>query len=285
MNMDKKLRHWTASASHFIGEHFDQCKHLLDKDYQGMHPLVRFVSTQLYLSCHFSTESSLILLQNGQEWDSEIINRSIIEGVVKYIYMLQGSEEEVLNKVKEYWEILPKYSSVKRSNRINLLLQELNLGERDSWKPLEDLKITELNIASIRSDTNKQQRQLLEQKWSFGNIVQGFRESEDEGLRALVHLFYNFGMSSHLTHKDGDGVAMIWERCTRERELQEVVKLAHIARAISDLCIFSEVRSKVLYQRCNEESNFIDSLRESYSLLFSELKLAKEEFRKVEIEV
>ena len=97
--MEEYLDKWTALASQFIGDHFDQCKPFLDKDYQGLHPLVRFVSTQLYLSCHFSSQSSLILLREGHEWDADIINRSVIEGVVKYIFMLQGSDEDKKRRV------------------------------------------------------------------------------------------------------------------------------------------------------------------------------------------
>ena len=100
----------------------------------------------------------------------------------------------------------------------------------------------------------------------------------------LVHLAYNFGMSSHLIHKDGDGVSMIWERCTRDIERQEAVKLAHIARAISDLCSFAEARTVILHQHCNTEYDFIDKLRDSYSPLFSELKVLLKEFNKVEYE-
>lgn len=282
--MDDKLKQLTALASHFIGEHFDHCKPLLDQDYQGMHPVVRFVSTQLYLSCQFSTESSLLLLRHGQEWDSEIINRSIIEGVVKYIFMLQGTEDETIEKVKEYWEILPNYSAVKRSDRVSSLLKTVNSDELPNWKSIDDLKLEDSDIASIREGTNKQQRKSLEQKWSFSNIIQGFSKSGDERLMPLVHLAYNFGMSSHLIHKDGDGVSMIWERCTRDIERQESVKLAHIARAISDLCSFAEARTVILHQHCNTEYDFIDKLRDSYSPLFSELKDLLKEFNKVEYE-
>jgi hypothetical protein len=282
--MDHKFKRWTALASHFIGEHFDQCKPLLDKDYEGMSPIVRFVSTQLYLSCQFSTESSLLLLQQGQEWDAEIINRSIIEGVVKYIFMLQGTDEEVLEKVNEYWEILPSYSSVKRSDRVNSLLNDTDSEVLQNSKSLENLKLTEPETETIREGTNRQQRKLLEQKWSFSNIIQGFSKSNDKWLAPLIHLAYNFGMSSHLIHKDGDGVGMVWERCTREKERQEVVKLAHVARTISDLCSFAEIRTTILHKRCNEPDDFSKKIKESYSLLFSELKVAYDKFNQVEYE-
>lgn len=221
-------------------------------------------------------------MSNGKEWDSEIINRSIIEGVVKYVYMLQGHEDEVLMKVKEYWELLPSYSSIKRSDRVSSMLQEVDPDELPNWKSLEELKLNESSVDSIRGGTNKHERKLLEQNWSFSKIVQGFSKSGDEKLAPFIHLAHNYGMSSHLIHKDGDGVAMVWERFTREKNRQDIVKLAHVARAISDICTFAEVRSICLFRKCDKDFDFIVKLRESYSILFAEIKSAYEEFNKTE---
>lgn len=282
--MDEKLKYWVAMASHFIGDHFDHCKPFLDKDFQDMNPMTRFVSTQLYLSCHFSSESSLILLQHAQEWDAEIINRSIIEGVTKYIYMLNGSEEEVLEKVKEYWELLPSYSAIKRSDRASSLLAEVEPKEMHNWLSIQELTLEPEKVDSIRGNTNKQQRKQLEQKWSFSHIIQEFSKSSDTWLNPLIHLSYNYGMSSHLIHKDGDGVAMVWERCVRNTEAQAVIKAAHIARSISDLCTFAEMRSLSLFQFCGENPGFSTTLRKKYKPLFTSLKGALQEFNSAEYE-
>ena len=280
--MEANLKQWTSLASHFIGEHFDHCKPFLDKDYQGLHPLVRFVSTQLYISCHFSSESALLLLRKGQEWDADILNRSIVEGVVKYIFMLYGSDEEKLTKAKEYWDILPNYSAIKRSDKAHSFLIASNGHNSPEWRAIQDLTLTESEVETLRDGSNRRDRNLLYQKWSFSNIVNWFAKSEDKGLSLLVHLAYNYGMSSHLIHKDADGVGMVWERCTRDPEKQNAVKNGHIARAISDVCTFAEMRSLFLFKSCKKEQNFITPLRESYSILFSELSKATENFNKIE---
>ena len=278
--MDEFLRKWTALASHYIGEHFDYCKPYLDKDYQGVHPLVRFVSAQLYLSCHFSTQSSLVLLRESQEWDSDIINRSIAEGVVKFVYMLEGSDDEKLEKAKEYWEILPDYAAVKRSGRAHLFLEAVNGYGNPKWRPIEDLALSDGEIETLRRGSNKKTRSLLEQKWSFSVILKEF--SKDKRLSTLVHLAYNYGMNSHLIHKDADGIGMIWERDVRDPERRVAVKLGHTARAISDLCVFSEIRSFILMECCNAEKAFIEDLRCSYRDLFDDIEKASEYFNKIE---
>ncbi|MGR5145562.1 DUF5677 domain-containing protein [Photobacterium alginatilyticum] len=280
--MEDYFNRWAAVCSHFIGDHLDRCKPFLDMDYKGLDPLVRFVSTQLYLSCHFSSQSSLLLIKEGQSWDADIINRSVIEGVVKYIYMLHCSEEESLSRVKEFWEILPKNSAVKRSSRANSFLNASGYKDNNEWKAIQDLVLTDEEVDYKRAGTNKKERHALEQKWSFSNIVNEFSKDGDKGLGALVHLSYNYGMSSHLIHKDGDGVGMIWERMTREPERYEVATLAHSARVISDLCTFSEIRSLVLFNCCKADDSFISPLRKSYEPFFQELNEIQQKFNEIE---
>lgn len=283
-DMEDKLKAWSSIASHFVGEHFDHCKPFLDKDYQGLDPLVRFVSTQLYISCQMSSQSSLILLREGQEWDADIINRSLIEGVVKYVYMLSGDETERLEKVKEYWKILPEFSSIKRSSRVKSFLNAKSGDVNNDYRPFEDLLLDDVEIEELRNGTNKKERKLLDQKWSFSNIVSEFSKSDDKGLSLFSHLAHNYGMSSHLIHKDGDGIAMIWDRCTRPEERMYAAKLSHSARVISDVCSFAELRTIFLMKACNQELDVIHVLKENYKSLFDELNDAYKSFLDVEYE-
>ncbi|MDI3325395.1 DUF5677 domain-containing protein [Pontibacterium granulatum] len=276
--MKYQLEKWTSLASHFIGEHFDNCKALLDKDYDGLHPQVRFVSTQLYLSCHFSSESSLILLREGREWDADIISRSVIEGTVKYIYMLQGNDGEKLTRSIEYWERLPNYAAIKRSSRAESFLLDIEESDSLEWQAIRDLVLSDSEIEAYRAGSNTKERKLLEQKWSFSQIIKNYANDSEEGLEYLAHLAHDYGMSSHLIHKDGDGVGMIWERSQREAERLNAVKIAHIAKSISDLCTFSEIRSIYLHKSCNLDYSFVRALKDSYHALFLELQQATESF-------
>lgn len=282
--MEDKLKIWTSTASHFIGEHFDHCKPFLDNDYKGLDPLVRFVSTQLYISCQMSSISSLTLVREGHEWDADVINRSLIEGVVKYVYMLVGDESERLEKAKEYWEVLPDFSSIKRSARADAFLASKSSETDVNFQPLEDLLLDDEQVSSLRNGTNKKERKLLDQKWSFSNIVSEFSESDDKGLSLFSHLAHNYGMSSHLIHKDGDGIAMIWDRCTRSENRLYAAKLSHLARIVSDICSFAELRTIFLMKACKQDLDVIKTLKENYEHLFSEIKDAYQLFLDVEYE-
>ncbi|XLP07076.1 DUF5677 domain-containing protein [Alteromonas marina] len=279
--MEKILKSWAVLASHFIGEHFDHCKPYMDVAYDGMHPLTRFVSTQLYISCQLSSTSALVLIKEGLEWDAEIINRSIIEGVTKYVYLLTGSAEERLEKTKEYWELLPDYAATKRSAKVKRFFEEVSEAKQNL--PLNDLLLSDREIDELRNGTNKNERSNLEQKWSFSHIINEFSKSDSPGLRAFISLAHGYGMSSHLIHKDGDGVGMIWERCSRPEERQSAVKLGHCARTVSDVCSFAKLRTIFLLKACNEDPIPIcRSIGEHYSVFFNDLEEAYKSFESVE---
>lgn len=135
------FRSWAGLASHFIGSCFDIASPYLDQEYKDVNPLVRFVSSQLFIDCHLTSESVLILLMEGKEWDADILCRSILEGSFKYIYMLLGSPEEVVKKVEEYWLILPMFSDIKRSERVSFYFQNLKKQSKIKNGKLSESKL------------------------------------------------------------------------------------------------------------------------------------------------
>jgi len=280
--LNDQVKTWAVIASHYIGECFDHCQHLLDQDNSTLDSSVRFISTQLYLDCHFSSESSLILIQEGKEWDADIINRSIIEGTVKYLYMIACDDVSKKERAHEYWYILPKFSAIKRHQRAKDLLDAINGYDDSNWQAIKEQLLSEEKIAEFRSGLNRNERKAIEQKWSFSEIVNEFAKSKQDGLEMLVHLAYNYGMSSHLIHKDGDGVGMVWDRCMREPKRQMAVKLGHSSRIISDICVLSRLRSMYLMKACSEDYKVLSELETKYKHLFSELAMAIENFNKVE---
>lgn len=281
--MDRVFKSWAGLASHFIGECFDHAKPYLDKDYAGLDPLVRFVSSQLYIDCHLSSESVLILILNQKEWDADLVTRSVLEGSIKLIYMLLGDAEEKLQKADEYWNILPLFSSIRHSERLHGLLGALNNPDDPQWLPYKDLLMSEKQVSEIHAKYTSKDRKKLEEAWSFAGISRWFASSNEPSLSCLAHLAHGYGMSSHLLHKDADGVGVVWERYGRAPEAQSAIKLGHSARVVSDICTFSQLRLLALLKAVGQTTNFIADLENKYRpLLFNELQKASDNFTKTE---
>jgi len=255
-----------SEASYYIGECFDIGKPFLDYNVRYTPPVTRFVSAQLFLDNFLTGESILILLSHEKFWDAEILLRTICEGSVKFAYILEnrGSSDERAN---EYFYILTHQNSVKRSNRLELMLKE-SAFPKESSKVFRKIIISEEEQKSIREGTNRVSRKLLEERWSFNGILQYFSNLDDPWYEFLKPLIYQYGMASHLVHKDGDGIGMVWERSQRSAEEEDAIKLSQSARILYDLCGLSRSRVLFLLKYHQEDTDVLMTLDEKYDELF-----------------
>ncbi len=279
--MERIVQSWASLASHYIGDCFDSAKPFADNEYAKVDSLIRFVATQLFLDCHLSSESVLILVGEQKEWDADLITRAVMEGSIKFVYMMDGDIVSIKSKVNEYWKLLPQFSAIKHSDRAKKFLDKIpNPGVE--WKPIQDLIIEDDEITAIRKVYSRQERQALEESWSFAGIRKYFTNANNDGLRQLVHLAHGYGMSSHLLHKDADGVGMVWERYTRDPDRQNAVKLGHSSRIVSDVCAFAKLRLFSLLRAYHQPTKVIEEIDHGYVQLFEQLKNAYEHFNKTE---
>lgn len=280
--MEKIFLSWAGLASHLIGDCFDHAKPFIANDYPDLDPQVRFVAAQLFIDCHLSSESILLLIREQKEWDADIITRALTEGSLKFTYMLDGSAEEVKAKVSEYWELLPEFYAIRHSERAKQFLDEVPNPDSPEWHPFRDLIIDDAKIQNTRNLYSRQERQAIEERWSFAGICKAFALSDSSGKKLFAHLAHGYGMSSHLLHKDADGIGMVWERYTRPPERQAAVKMGHAARIVSDVCSFAQLRLYSLLRTCQQPTEIIHEIEERYSLLFAEIKKANHVFNNTE---
>lgn len=282
--IDKIFRTWASLSSNFIGDCFDVARPHLENKPTFIESHAHFVSTQLYLDCHLTSESVLILIREAKEWDADLLSRSVLEGSLKYVYMVIGSSEEVNEKVYEYWDLLPLFADIKHSERASALPIDVSDADNLEWRALRELDIGKEKIELIRERYPRSLRQELEQKWSFSRILEQFKKSDNTGLALFGGMAHGYGMSSHLMHKDGDGVGMVWERSRREPNRKVAVTLGHAARIVSDICVFAKLRLLYLLKFHNVDIAVVKKLETSYSLLFDELNKANLQFCQIEYE-
>lgn len=271
-----------SQASHLIGDCFDHAKPMLSKDYIGLPPQVRFVAAQLFIDCQLSSESVLLLLREGKEWDADLINRAVMEGSLKLAYMLHGSIQEVEEKVYEYWDVLPVFSVIRHSEHAKSFLADVPNPDAPEWKPFHELLVEPSTINAIRSKYSRRDRQIIEEQWSFSGICKAFSASENAGLRRLAGLAHGYTMSSHLLHKDADGIGMVWDRKMREPHRQTAVVMGHSARIISDICSFGRLRLFSLLRVCHAPEEELKVIEERYATLDDALQSINHHFNNVE---
>ncbi|HDR9192149.1 hypothetical protein [Burkholderia vietnamiensis] len=273
---------WAAEASHLIADCFDHAKPYLDQAYEGLPSLVRFVAAQLFIDCHLSSESSLLLVQLGKEWDADLISRAVMEGSVKLTYMLHGALSDIESKVEEYWHVLPLFSAIRHGEHARQFLDAVPDADAPEWLPFKELLIEPEEVTSIRANYSKRARQEIEERWSFVGICRFFARIEEPGLRHIGHLAHGYSMSSHLIHKDADSIGMIWERSTRDEARRTAASLGHSARVVSDACSFAKLRLLSLLRACGESKKVFNDIDAKYAHLAEELASASKHFNDVE---
>lgn len=273
---------WAVGASHLIGDCFDCAQPYIDKDFSEADPYVRFVSTQLFIGCHLTSESVLILINEGKEWDADLICRAVLEGTAKFVYMMLGEPEDIKQKAVEYWETLPEFAEANRSARAERFLRAVSNPDSVEWAPFRELLLSPEQIADSRKGMSRKERMALQEKWSFFGISKYLVESGPPGLRDFVHMAHGYAASSNLLHMDGDGIGIVWERCTRSADRQAAAKVAHAARVVMDICNLASLRLRFLLKAYHKNTSCLKDIEERYRWLRQQLKAGADEFYKLE---
>lgn len=280
--MHPALAAWTSHASHLIGECFDAAKPMLEDEYVGLPSLARFVCAQLFIDCNLSSESILLLIRAEKAWDADLISRSVMEGSFKFTYMLQGSHAEIEEKANEFWHVLPLFYAIRHGENVKKMFEHLPDPDASEWRPLQDLRVSEDEVAAIRARYSRSERQALEEKWSFVGLCRSFAASDNPGLKAFSGLSHGYTMSSHLLHKDADGIGMVWERYGRSPERQLAVRMGHSARVVSDVCSFAKLRLFALLKACGGSRDALKAIESRYQHLDIALTAAIAQFNQME---
>ncbi len=70
------------------------------------------VTVPLFTTLHSTSESILIVLLHGGLFDADILLRCVMEGTIKYCYLMTGTENEKDEKYIEYKEMLYEISKI-----------------------------------------------------------------------------------------------------------------------------------------------------------------------------
>ncbi len=279
--VETKLSRWAGQARRDMRKYFKISKPYFEKNSQD-EPDLRWVLTQLAVSCQLTSESSLILIGSNRLWDAEILIRSVLEGTLKFIFLCTGDEKELAARKNEYWEELPKIKALKRHQHICAFLATADDSSAKTWEILKELLLKEEDLEAINREFSFKAKQQLQQKWSFSEMVKTLANSEIMGYDSLMRLYFGYGMGSHLIHQDAEAVGLIWERSQSEPRRREALELAHGARGIRDLLTLAMVRALMIFKINQADPQPVIDLFQSQQRLRNELEKTQEEWWQIE---
>lgn len=201
-----------------------------EKELDGVLPILEFILERLGTVANLTVDNRI--------WDAEIVLRSAIETFVKYVFITTADESERKIRLDEFWNLLAEVNSLKQSEQAKKNLA--HLGGLDTHNlAYSHMLLPEEIETELRTKWTKSERQKLEQKWSFTEIVNSLSKNyRGKPMEIFIAITHGYRMSSHVTHGDETGILIIRERNSRPFEDRELAYFAHYLRLLSDVFTF-----------------------------------------------
>lgn len=217
-----------------------------------------------------STESALLLVAYVQLWDAEILVRSVIEGSLKFCYLLQR-RESFEERYRQYSHDLFQIGLFKDHKKAAELLAVVPDPHDRAWKPIRDRLLSETELTSIGNAFGPTERRSLETRWGFTGLIGELSRSGDELTKGFTGFSHGYSLASHIHHADAIGTSIAIERDRRSIERRDTILLAHGAGLISDALSCLHLRLAVGYR-------FIEHDFESVALAAQKIRNLREAF-------
>ncbi len=217
-----------------------------------------------------SSESVLLLTAYGQLWDAEIVLRSVFEGTLKFVFLLESRDDFKLRH-DEYAQQLFELALLKDHQKAKDFLDGASDPNAARWRPIRDRLLPDPQHQELRDRYDKNRRRELEQKWGFTALLNALSRRADGSFKGLAGLAWGYSLMSHLQHADYIGVVLPLDRDMRYAERRETLHLAHLARLVIDTLTSMINRLTVGYLFIREDLgpvlealSRVDNVRESF---------------------
>lgn len=230
--------------------------------------LNQHVTVPLFTSLYSTSESILILVHEKGIWEADILLRTLIEGTIKYIFLMAGDAKENEEIIKEYYYTIPEIKKISQHKKAKQALELLKLYS-DEKHPFEVSILTEEELKLLEEKYPQKLRKEIEQKWGFGSLLKSLID-RDKKYKNLVGLYYTYAFSSHLIHFDGDCVKMRQDTLMKYvYEKDDALDLAHAIRIISNILSLGIIRtSEYISHYGIEIKNLADNIKDIEGFLY-----------------
>lgn len=180
-----------------------------------------------------SSESVILLTAYGQLWDAEMVLRSVVEGTLKFAFLLE-SPTEFANRHTEFADSLFDLALLKDHQKAKDFLEGASDPDAPAWRPIRDRVLDDGEFQRIRGRYDKAQQRELEGRWGFTTLLNGLSKRRGAAFKELSGLAWSYSLMSHLQHADYIGVRLPMDRDTRSDDRRDSIHLAHHARLLND---------------------------------------------------
>ena len=225
--------------------------------YKPEHTIEQRVTVPLFTSLHSTSESILILLQNQAVFYADILLRSIMEGTVKYCYLMIGNSEEKTSKCNEYKNVLCEIDRLNDHKKAKEATEILKTFLQNDIGPFESMILSEEEANILANKYSAATKNRITNKWSYQSLLRMLAADHEEykAYKAQLGTLSAYATICHNCHYDWTGVSARNEEIMSSSDgSNEFYDYMHALRIVSN--VLSMYLFRVLeYMRCNQFSN------------------------------
>jgi hypothetical protein len=223
----------------------------LDKDFsksKAIYQIVKFIDDRL--------SAVWFLAINDMLWDADIIDRSVLESLIKLNFIVYApTDEEKQKRLNEFWNDLWEINSLKHSEQSKKHLNQFT----DKVSQLAHLSIilTDKEEEELKNKWSRKDRKALEQKWSFSEILFSLiKDYKGQPFEMMIGLAHEYRMCSHIAHGDETGINIIAERKSRPDQQKQIVHRGHFIKLLSNCLAYASWTSIVAMDFLQADKKF-----------------------------
>jgi hypothetical protein len=260
----KQTLHLYANTAMYLLKDAFNLSNPVFKEKSDVPEIVQFVLTSLYSSCYSTSESALLLISYRRLWDLEILKRTILEGTTKLLFIILGSEEDMIQKSYEFYYVIPELKQLNNHNKAMACLTK-NEGIAHKSPEIKSHILTEEKVIELEGKYPKNLRKILNQKWSFSEMIRTLEKEEPEYTSSITATYYKYSLGSHFVHQDGNGLIRMWDRRELEMPKRNELELVQGVSGIFDILYLAIVRLELYFGIHHLDTSPIDELDKKIS--------------------
>lgn len=248
MSYRKRIEKYIQKADNFIKQLFFKLAKLNSKSNGDNQD----TALSLFVSLHSSSESILVLLLEQAIFDADILLRTVMEGTIKYCYLMTGTIDERKNKEYIYRECLSDIDKISDHYKALDTIEILKEFSYNNTKPFESLLLDKDILEDLQLKYPSKVRKQLKNEWSYQSLLRSLAESANE-YKAQLGTISTYSLTSHFIHYDWTGLSMRQSNID-ENEIAILYDVIHSLRILSNTLSFYSFRV-MEFLRANEWKN------------------------------
>ena len=234
---------------------------------------------QLMFSVNMTTDSTILLVEEGCMWDASILLRSVLDGVARVCYLLCAkthAEEE--QRLHEFQDLLPKAEMGGLEQPVAKLVKSAYYkGTKFSKDPILDPIKSIVDKLKPGNGDGKLLRE-IKARWNFFKISNILKDEFPVWADFVPVFEYRYALSNQLVHKTDTGCGQVLSRYLLEPSVRELSNVAHAETILNALCLATYTRFVALSLRQNADFGTFEKVWRNHRDYFYEAQAIEDAY-------